>query len=112
VGIFVYLTCDSFCVCCFLLRGMVVWCCVFLDLRLYALMCMGEIHMSVFGGSLFVFIVLLVCSARVVELGVVSVGGFMMWATCRLCCVFCRFVRFCSRLWCARSAPPALYFLL
>ena len=77
---------------------MVVWCCAFLYLRLYALMCVGEVCGSVFGGSLFVFIVLLVCSAEVVVLSVVSVGGFMVWATCWLCCVFYRFVRFCSRL--------------
>ena len=32
----------SFSDCCFLLRGMVVWCCFFLDLRLYALMCVGR----------------------------------------------------------------------
>jgi hypothetical protein len=47
-----------------------------------------EVRRYAFGGSLFVLIVLLVWSARVVELGVVSVGGFMVWATCRLCCVF------------------------
>ncbi len=79
---------DAMCVCCFLLRGMVVWCRVFLYLRLYALMCMWEVRRYLFGGSLFVFIVLLVCSARVVELGAVSVGRFMVWATCWLCCVF------------------------
>jgi len=91
---------------------MVVWCRVFLYLRLYALMCMWEVRRYLFGGSLFAFIVLLVCSARVVEWGVVSVGGFMVWATCRLCCIFCRFVRFCFRLWCASYGPPAVYRLL
>jgi hypothetical protein len=72
----------------FLLRGVVVWNCVFLDLRLYALMCVEEVCGSVLGGSLFVFTVLLVFFAGVVELGVASVGGLIAWATYCLCCVF------------------------
>ena len=49
--------------------------------------------------SLFILSVLLVCSAGVVELCVVGGGGFIVWASCRLCSVFFRFVRFCSKLW-------------
>ena len=51
-------------------------------------MCVGEVRRLVLGGSLFVFIVLLVCSARVVELGVVDGGGFLVFASCWLCFVF------------------------
>jgi len=39
-------------------------------------------------GSLFVFIMLLVCSARDVELGVVSFGGLVVRAKYWLFCVF------------------------
>ena len=91
---------------------MIVSCCAFLDLRLYALMCVGDVCRIVLGGSVFVFIVLLVYSAGVVELCVVDGNGFVVWASCRLCFFIFRFVTFCSRLWSTSSVPPALYRLL
>jgi len=51
----------------------------------------GEGLQVCFGGSLFVFIVLLVCSTGFVELCVVDGGGFMVQASCRLCFVFLSF---------------------
>ena len=45
-----------------------------------------------------IFILLVVCRAGVAEVGVVGVGGFMVWSMCLLRCVFFRFVWFCSRL--------------
>jgi hypothetical protein len=39
-GVCIFDVC-SFCVCCFVFRGAVVWCCVFLGLRLYVLGFMG-----------------------------------------------------------------------
>ncbi len=53
---------------------------------------------------------LIVCFEWVVELGVVSVGGFTVWATCWLCTVFCRFVRFRARFCSAISVAPAMHF--
>ena len=91
---------------------MVVWCCVFLGRRLYVLVFVAEVCRSMFFVPHSIFIVLLVCHARVVEVGVVSVGGFMVWATCWLFFAIFPFVRFCSRLWCVISVPPALYCLL
>ena len=58
-------------------------------------MFVGEVYRYICLFPLSIFIVLLVCPARGVEVGVVSVGGFMVWATCWLCCVFfvlCGFV--------------------
>ena len=49
--------------------------------------CEGGLQVC-FWRSMFVFIVLLVCSAKFVELGAVSVCGFVVWTTCCLCCVF------------------------
>ena len=88
------------CVLFFLLCGMIVWCCVFLDLRLYTFVVSSLFVRSwravcsfVLGVSLFVVSVLLMCSAGVVELCVVDGGGFMVWASCRLCCVFLWFCK-------------------
>jgi hypothetical protein len=94
------------------LRGEDSWGCVFLDLRLYLLMLVEEVCWSIIFFPLSIFIVLVVCSAGVAVVGVVGVHGFMVWAMCHLCCVFCRFVWFCSRLWYSSSVPPALYRLL
>ena len=87
----------SLCICCFLLRGIVVWLCAFLDLRLYALVvlllfvCVGRwVCMFVLGESLFVVVVSLVCSAGAVDLCVVGGGGIIVMASGRSCCIFCR----------------------
>jgi hypothetical protein len=89
-----------------------------LDLRLYIFVVLSmfvcawsAVYRFVWGVSLLVFSVLFVCSAWVVEC-VVDGGGFMIWASCRLCCVFFRFVIFCSRFWCISSVPPSLCRLL
>ena len=63
---------------------MAVWCWVFLGLRLYDLMFMGEVFKFILFFPLSIFIMLLVCPARFVWVGGVSGGGFMVWATCWL----------------------------
>ena len=88
------------------------WCCVFLDLRLYLLILVEEVCWSIPFIPLSIFIVLVVCRAGVAVVGVMGVGGLMVWAVCWLCCVFFRFEWFCSRLWFSSSVPPALYRLL
>ncbi len=58
-------------------------------------MLVGEVCWFILFFPLSIFTVLLVCSAGVAVVGVVGVGGFMVWAMCRLCCVFvglCGFV--------------------
>jgi hypothetical protein len=79
---------------------MVVWCCAFLYLRLYALVvsllfvCVGgSVCMSILGESLFVVILSLVFLAGAADLCVVGGGGFMVGASGRSCCVFGHFVR-------------------
>ena len=57
-------------------------------------------------------IVLVVYSAGITMVVVVSVGGCIVWAMYWLCCVFCRFVWFCTRLWYSSSFPPVMYCLL
>ena len=61
---------------------MVVWRCVFLSRRLHVLVFVGEVCKYIFFVPLSIFTALLMCPARVVEVGVPSVGGFMVWATC------------------------------
>jgi len=98
---------------CFLyLRRGDFWWCVFLDLRLYLCILVGEVCWSILFFPFSISIVLVVCGARVAVVGVVGVGGFVVWAMCRLCCVFCRFVWFCTSLWYSSSVPPVLYRLL
>ena len=57
------------------------------------LMCVEEASMYVSVGLLFVFVMLLVCSAGLVELGILSVGGLTVWDICWSCCVFVVFLR-------------------
>ena len=73
---------------------MIVWCCVFIDLRFYIfavsllLVCAWRaVCMFVLGLSWFVFSVLFECFAGDVEC-VVDGGGFMVWASCHLCSIF------------------------
>jgi DMSO/TMAO reductase YedYZ heme-binding membrane subunit len=67
------------------LRGIIVWCCVFLDLMLYIVVAFSLIVCAwvavcrfVLGVSSFVFSLLRLCSVGVVELYVVNGGGFMV----------------------------------
>ena len=76
------------------------------------LMLVEEVCWSILFFPLYIFIVLLGCRAGVDVVGVVGVGGFMVWARCWLCCDFFLFVRFCYILWYSSSAPPALFRLL
>jgi len=73
------------------------------------LMLVEEVCWSIQFFPLYNFIVFVVRRAGVAVLGVVGVGGLMVWAMCWLCCVVFRFVWFCSRLWCSSSFPSALY---
>ena len=73
---------------------------------------MEEVCWSILFFPLSIFIVLVVCSAGVAVVGVVGVSEFMVWAMCRLCCVFCRFVWFCTSFLYSSYVPPALYRLL
>ncbi len=73
---------------CFLLRRGGVCCCAFLDLRLYLFLLLGVVCWSILFFPVSVGIVLVVCGEGVTVVGVVGVGGFVMWAMCRLCCVF------------------------
>ena len=50
-------------------------------LSLYVLVGVGVVSVSWFGGSLFVFIVVHVCSALVVVVGIVGGSVFQVWAT-------------------------------
>ena len=86
--------------------------CVCLGLRLYLFLLAEEICCSILFIPPSIFIVLVVCSAGVAVVCVLGVGGCMLWGMYLLCCVFCRFVWFCSRLWYSSSVPPALYRLL
>jgi hypothetical protein len=87
---------------------MVVWCCVVLGRRLYAFVFVWLGRRFGFFVPLYVVLVLLVCPRRVVGVSVVYEGGLL---GCMLVgCVFCRFVWFCSRLWCVSSVPPTLHF--
>ena len=70
---------------------------VFLVLRLYLLVIVGEYCWSILVFLLSIFILLVVYLTGVVEVGVVGVGGFMVLSRCWLCCAFCRFVWVCSR---------------
>ena len=75
--------CDvcSFCVCCFLFLSLVIRCCDFLNIRLYVLVSVGMVSVSWFGGSLFVFIVVHVCSVLVIVVGIVGGSVFQVWAS-------------------------------
>ncbi len=65
--------------------------CFFLDLRLYLLMLVEEVLLIYSFFPLSIFIVLVVCCAGIAVVGVVGVGGLMVWAMCWLCCVFFSF---------------------
>ena len=84
----------------------------FLGLRLYLLLVVEEVCWSILFFSPSIFPVLVGCSARDTVVDVLGGGGCMLWALYWLCCVFCRFVWFCSRLWFSSYVPPALYLLL
>ena len=64
----------------------------FMDLRLYLLMSVEEVCWSIPFFPLSICIVLVVCRARVAVVGVVGVGGLMVWAMRWLCSVFSFFV--------------------
>ena len=84
----------SLCVICFLLRGE-DFLCVFLGLRLYLFLLVEEICWSILFIPPYIFTVLVVCSAEVAVVGVLGVGGCMLWAMYWLCCVLvvlCGFV--------------------
>ena len=84
----------SLCICCLLLRAMVVWCFAFLALRLYALVvsllfvCGGSVCVSDMGGPLYVVVVSLVCLVGAVDVCDVGASGIMVGAPGRSCCVF------------------------
>ena len=84
----------SFCGVGSLLRESFFWC-VFLGLRLYLFLMVEEVCWSILFIPPSIFIVLVVCSAGAAVVGVLGVGGFVLWAMYWLCCVFvvlCGFV--------------------
>jgi hypothetical protein len=68
--------------------------CVFLGLRLYLFLLVGEVWWSILLIPPYIFIVLVVCSAGVAVVGVLSVGGYVLRAMYWLCflVVLCGFV--------------------
>ena len=74
---------DNCLVLCFLGSYVVYFCSV-----LAICVCVEGGLQGFLGVSLFVFSVLLVCSAGVVEMCFVDGSGFMVWASCQLYCVF------------------------
>ena len=69
----------------------------------------GSVFLFDMGGSLFVAVVPFVCSADVVDVCDVGVGGFMVGAPGRSCFVFFfRFVSFWARLCSTSSLPPLM----